>query len=48
MCGHDWKKINDVWVCLRCGLTKTYDGRFLFDRKIINYKSKKRKVKRKK
>ena len=44
MCPHaTWKKINDVYVCVRCGLTKTYDGRILFDRKLVNYKSKRRK-----
>lgn len=45
MCGHQWKRINDTWVCIRCGLTRTYDGRILFDRKLPNYKSKKRKKK---
>lgn len=43
MCGHIWKKVNDVYICVRCGLTKTYDGRILFDRKLPNYKSKKKK-----
>ena len=43
MCGHEWKKVNEVWVCLRCGLTKMPDGRILFDRKLPNVKSKKRK-----
>lgn len=49
MCPHTaWKKVNDVYVCMRCGLTKTYDGRVLFDRKLPNYKLKKRKAKRRK
>ena len=48
MCPHTaWKKVNDVYVCMRCGLTKTYDGRVLFDRKLPNCKLKKRKVKKK-
>lgn len=40
MCSHEWRKVNDVHVCLRCGLTKTFDGKFLFDRKLPNYKRK--------
>lgn len=40
-CPHVWKKVNDIHVCVRCGLTKTFDGKILFDRKIVNYKSKK-------
>ena len=43
MCSHNWQKINDVYVCMRCGLTRTYDGKLIFDRKIANYKPKKRK-----
>lgn len=44
MCPHTtWQKFNDVYVCVRCGLTKTYDGRIIFDRKLTNYKPKKRK-----
>jgi hypothetical protein len=43
MCSHIWKKVNDVSVCVRCGLTKTFDGRILFDRKLSNYKPKKKK-----
>ena len=42
MCSHVWKKVNDVQVCVRCGLTRIADGRILFDRKIVNYKSKKK------
>ena len=45
MCNHgNTVKVNDVWVCLRCGLTRTYDGKIIFDRKIANHK--KRKVKK--
>lgn len=46
MCNHQWQKVNDVCVCVRCGLTKTYDGRILFDRQLPNYKRKKRKKRR--
>ena len=41
MCSHTWQKINDVFVCMRCGLTRTYDGKIIFDRKLVNRKSKK-------
>lgn len=43
MCNHEWRKINDVKVCMRCGMTRTLDGKILFDKKIVNYKPKKRK-----
>lgn len=43
MCSHSWQRVNDVRVCLKCGLTTTFDGKIFFDRKIVNYKSKKRK-----
>ena len=46
MCAHTWKKINDVYVCVKCGLTKTFDGHIIFDRKIVNYNSKKRRGKK--
>lgn len=38
MCNHQWKKINDIKVCTRCGLTITYDGKIMFDRKLPNYR----------
>ena len=49
VCAHTcWKKVNDVHVCPRCGLTKTHDGKIFFDKKIVNYKPKRKKaVKRK-
>ena len=35
MCNHIWKIVNDVRVCLRCGLTiNRFDGSVLFDRKL--------------
>jgi hypothetical protein len=37
-CGHQWRKFNDVEVCVRCGLTRTYDGKILFDRRLPNVK----------
>jgi hypothetical protein len=45
MCNHIWQKVNDVFVCSRCGLTRTTSGKIIFDRKLPNYK-KKRKRKR--
>lgn len=47
MCSHQWIKFNDVVVCARCGLTRTKDGKILFDRGLPNYKPKKRGKKRK-
>lgn len=48
MCNHNWNKINDVSVCLRCGLTRVAN-RIIFDRKIsnINRKRGKKNVDRK-
>lgn len=43
MCSHEWLKYNDVLACVRCGLTRTADGKIFFDRKLPNYKSKKKK-----
>ena len=42
MCSHDWVKVNDVTVCKRCGMTRTPKG-VIFDRRLPNYKPKKRK-----
>ena len=44
MCNHIWQRVNDVRVCMRCGLTTTYDGKILFDRKIVSYKPKRKKA----
>ena len=42
-CTHsNTKKVNDLKICLSCGLTLTPDGKVVFDRKIVNYKPKKR------
>ena len=43
MCGHVWNKIGGVQVCVKCGLTRTADGKILFDRKLPNYHGKGRK-----
>ena len=42
MCSHIWLKINDFTVCSKCGLTRTFDGKIIFDRNIAGYKLKKR------
>ena len=33
MCGHDWKNVNEVKVCTKCGLTMPDGGRPFFDKK---------------
>ena len=43
MCKHEFIKINDVVICKKCGITKTPDGKIIFDRKVINYIPKRRK-----
>lgn len=36
MCGHKWRKINDVDICVKCGLC-ICDGRFfMIDRKLLS------------
>lgn len=36
MCGHKWIKINDIDICLKCGLS-LYKGRFLVvDKKLLS------------
>lgn len=39
ICGHKWSKHNDVTVCVKCGLTVTYDGKMFFDKKITTRRS---------
>lgn len=41
MCNHVWKIVNDVRVCLRCGLTMRRGVVIGFDRKLPNILSKK-------
>lgn len=37
MCNHIWKIVNDVRVCVRCGITvRRLDGKILFDRNLPN------------
>ena len=37
MCKHVMKTINDVRVCLRCGMTiRRLDGAIIFDRKLVS------------
>lgn len=48
MCSHEWFKHNDVTVCKRCGLTRTFDGKILFDRQFANIGKKVKKKRRKK
>lgn len=43
MCNHQFIKFNDVIVCGKCGLTTTYDGKVIFDRKIPTYNQKRKK-----
>ena len=38
MCAHEWKKVNDTWICMRCGLTRLEDGFILYDKYILDYK----------
>lgn len=48
LCSHEWLKVNDVWVCLRCGITRLPEGDVMFDRRLPNYKPKKKKARKKK
>ncbi len=34
MCNHFWTQINNVSVCAKCGLTRTFDGKIIFDRRL--------------
>lgn len=48
MCSHsNTKKVNDVRVCLKCGMTVTHDGKILFDKRIVNYANQRRKKQQK-
>lgn len=53
MCGHQWVKHEDVKVCILCGVTVTFDGKLVFDRRLPGVlarvaKPKRRRVKRRK
>ena len=46
MCNHVWKTVNDVRVCLRCGITVVRNnGKVIFDRKLTDTVQKGRKDK---
>ena len=42
MCSHNFKIMNDVKACVKCGLTITFDNKAFFDRKLVKYANKKR------
>lgn len=50
MCKHRWKKIEDVMVCVLCGVTVAKDnGAVMFDRNLSNVlKQKERRKRRRK
>lgn len=48
MCSHSWVEVNDVFVCMNCGMTKLPSGKIIFDREIANYKKTTRKKRGKK
>lgn len=35
MCKHNWKKINDVDVCIKCGLTVSKGRILMIDKKLV-------------
>lgn len=44
MCKHQWKRINDVDVCVKCGLS-ICDGKFImFDKKFVQKHGRKVKI----
>lgn len=47
MCSHNFKKINDIKACIKCGLIITYNGKAFYDKALIKYvNTKKRRCKR--
>lgn len=42
MCSHNYKWINDVQVCILCGLTFPPEGRPFFDKAFIQYYQRKK------
>lgn len=40
MCRHSWIKVNDVSVCKYCGLTFSFDGKVMFDRRFADVSKK--------
>lgn len=44
MCNHsNTKRVGELKVCLKCGMTVLPNGQIFFDRELPNYKSKKTK-----
>lgn len=43
MCVHKFKQINDVRVCVQCGLTLPKGGRPFFDKEVVRLYSQKKK-----
>lgn len=42
MCGHLWRELGGVRVCLRCGMTVSrLGGAVVFDRRLANIKNRK-------
>lgn len=33
-CKHDFKEINDVRFCVKCGIHVTFDNKIIFDKKL--------------
>lgn len=37
MCSHKWLKVNDLDVCTKCGVTRLFNGKILFDKALTRY-----------
>ena len=37
MCNHQWRKVNDCYVCINCGLTRVPEGRIFYDKYLNDY-----------
>lgn len=37
MCDHNLKKISDVKICIKCGLTFPIGGKPFFDKELLRY-----------
>ena len=46
MCDHCWHKVNDVWVCAKCGFTRLPTGTIFFDKQYPNVIKRKRATKK--
>jgi hypothetical protein len=42
MCNHTYVKVYELIVCTKCGMTLLSNGKVFFDRKLPNYKRKKK------